>query len=122
METKTFPCDSEGMVGAQAFLESCCTEPKPGIIMDEVVSNIVRCSGAKEFQISLARADDGSMKMVFADEGVAFNPLTEVPPPDITASVEDRKIGGLGMFMVRKMAKSVDYRREGSRNVLAVVI
>lgn len=122
METKRFPCTSEGMVAAQAFLESWCPEPKPSIIMDEVVSNIVRCSGAKEFSISLERLADESLKMVFDDDGFAFDPTTEVETPDVGASLEDRQIGGLGMFMVKKMSKSVAYRRDGVRNVLTVVI
>ena len=122
METKLFPCSSEGLASAQAFLESWCPEPKPGIITDEVVSNIVRCSHAKEFSISLDRLDDGSIKMVFDDDGIAFDPTTEVATPDVTASLEDRQIGGLGMFMVKKMSKSVAYRRADDRNVLTVVI
>lgn len=122
METRHFPCSVEGMAAAQAFLESWCSEPKPGIIMDEVVSNIVRCSGSKDFSISLDRHDDGVLRMVFGDQGVPFDPLTEVAQPDVSASLADRKIGGLGMFMVRKMAKTVDYRRDDGRNVLTVEI
>lgn len=123
MERKEFPCNSEGMVAAQAFLESWCPEPKPGIIMDEVVSNIVRCSGAESFSITLDRPADGSLSMEFTDDGKPFDPTTEVSTPDVTASLEDRQLGGLGMFMVRKMSRSVSYRRtDDGRNVLHVVI
>lgn len=121
METRVFACDSNGMVGAQAFLESWCLEPKPGIIMDEVVSNIVRCSGASRFTISLEHRGE-SLEMVFRDDGKAFDPTTEVAAPDVHAKLEDRRIGGLGMFMVRKMSKALSYRREGEENVLTVLI
>ena len=121
MEAKNFPCNSEGMAGAQAFLENLCPEPKPAIIMDEVVSNIVRCSGASDFSIGFDRMPEG-IKMVFSDNGDPFDPTTEVKQPDITASAADRDIGGLGIFMVKKMSKSVAYNRESDKNVLTVVL
>lgn len=121
MEEKSFPCTSEGMVGAQAFLETVCAEPKPSILLDEVVSNIVRCSGADAFNVGLDRNAEG-LVMVFSDAGKAFDPTREITDPDVTASLEERGIGGLGMFMVKKMSKSVVYRREGDRNVLTVTL
>ena len=121
METKSFPCSQEGIVGAQGFLESVSPSPKPAIILDEIVSNIVRCSGASGFALGLGQTDAG-LEMVFTDDGKAFDPLTEVVTPDITAGVEDRGIGGLGIFMVKKMSKSVSYRREGDENILTVVM
>lgn len=120
-EEKSFPCSSEGMIAAQAFLELQCDEPKPAIILDEIVSNIVRCSGASGFSISIDRSDAG-LTMVFADDGRAFDPLSEVPAPNIGAAAEERDIGGLGIFMVKKMSKSVAYRREADKNILTVVM
>lgn len=118
---KNFTCDSEGLIGAQAFLESVCESPKPAIVMDEIVSNIVRCSGASGFTVGIDAGEDG-LRMVFSDDGKAFDPTTEVATPDITASAEDRSIGGLGIFMVKKMAKSVAYARQDGKNVLTVVL
>ena len=119
MAEEQFPCTDAGMAAAQAFLEEHCVEPKPAIIMDEIVSNIVRCSGASAFSIGFNRSDDGIV-MDFIDNGHPFDPTREVDDPDVKASVEDRKIGGLGIFLVKKMAKSVTYRRDGERNVLTV--
>ena len=121
MTEKVFTCDQAGMIGAQAFLESVCDSPKPAIVMDEIVSNIVRCSGASAFTIRLDQTSEG-LEMVFADDGAAFDPTTDAATPDITAAAADRGIGGLGIFMVKKMAKSVAYRREGDRNVLTIVM
>ena len=120
-ETKKFSCSNEGMVAAQAFLESVCDEPKPAIIMDEIVSNIVRCSGASDFTVDFSRTPE-AITMVFTDDGRAFDPINEVAEPDVTASVEDRGIGGLGIFMVKKMSKSVEYARRDGKNVLTVVL
>ena len=108
-------------MGAQTFLESVCEAPKPGIVMDEIVSNIVRCSGAKDFTVGLDKTDAG-LTMVFSDAGKAFDPTRETAEPDLSASLDDRGIGGLGIFMVKKMAKSVSYRREGDRNVLTILM
>ena len=121
MTEKTFGCDNEGLMGAQAFLESVCEAPKPGIVMDEIVSNIVRCSGSKDFTVGLDKTDT-DLTMVFSDAGKAFDPTQEVAEPDLSASLAERGIGGLGIFMVKKMSKSVSYRREGDRNVLTVVM
>lgn len=121
-ETRKFSCDTEGMAAAQAFLESLCESPKPAIVMDEIVSNIVRCSGASGFSISLHPLESGGIEMVFSDDGHPFDPLTDAPTPDVTAGVESRGIGGLGIFIVKKMAKTTEYRREDGRNVLTVVM
>jgi len=109
------------MLGAQAFLESVCASPKPAIVMDEIVSNIVRCSGSKEFDVGLETTDAGFV-MTFSDDGTAFDPTRDAAVPDVSASVDDRDVGGLGIFMVKKMSKSVSYRRQDGRNVLTVVM
>ena len=121
MTEKNFTCDSEGLIGAQAFLEGFCESPKPAIVMDEIVSNVVRCSGATGFTIRLDQVPEG-LKMVFVDDGKAFDPTTDAATPDVTLSAEDRGIGGLGIFMVKKMSKSVAYARQDGKNVLTVVI
>lgn len=121
MQEREFSCDTAGLAGAQAFLESVCESPKPAIVMDEIVSNIVRCSGASAFTIRLDRASEG-LEMVFIDDGTAFDPTTDAATPDVTAAAEDRSIGGLGIFMVKKMSKSVTYARQDGKNVLTVVI
>lgn len=118
---REFSCTAEGLAGAQAFLASVCESPKPAVVTDEIVSNIVRCSGAGVFTIRLDQAPEG-FKMVFIDDGKAFDPTTEVATPDVAASAEDRGIGGLGIFMVKKMARSVSYARQDGKNVLTVVM
>ncbi|MBR2941254.1 MAG: ATP-binding protein [Kiritimatiellae bacterium] len=126
MTEREFSCTAEGLAGAQAFLASVCESPKPAVVTDEIVSNIVRCSGAGAFTIRLDQAPEG-FKMVFIDDGKAFDPTTEVATPDVAtpdvaASAEGRGVGGLGIFMVKKMAKSVSYARQDGKNVLTVVM
>lgn len=119
---KSFTVDLGGMTECQAFLESICQNPKPQIILDEIVSNIVRCSGATFFRVGYALDGADLREMTFTDDGCAFDPTTETAAPDVTAAIEDRQVGGLGIFMVRKMAKSVAYRRENGLNILTVTL
>ena len=121
MSEKSFSCDLNGLAAAQAFLESVCESPKPAILMDEIVSNIVRCSGASGFTVRLDM-EQGGLRMTFVDDGTAFDPTKDSAAPDITAAAADRGIGGLGIFMVKKMSKSVTYERRDGKNVLTVVM
>jgi len=117
--TKAFPCSREGMVDALTFLERFYDDPRPSIIMDEIVSNIVRCSKAQSFSMAFRREGDDEV-MEFADDGVPFDPTREIASPDLTSPAADRQVGGLGIFMVRKMSKSLAYARVDGRNVLTV--
>ena len=54
-----------------------------------------------------------------ADDGRAFDPL-QAPAPDIGASLQDRAMGGLGIYLVRKTMDTVAYRRQDGRNVVTL--
>ena len=58
----------------------------------------------------------GSCSIVLIDSGMAFDPLAKADP-DITLSAEERGIGGLGIFMVKKSMDEVRYERDGDRNI-----
>jgi len=59
--------------------------------------------------------------LVIEDSGLAFNPLTEAPPPDLDAVIEDRPVGGLGIMLVREMTDQAIYTRINNRNRLTLV-
>jgi len=91
------------------------------VAMDEIASNIVHYSGAEDFSVEIDFPENPSaVRISFSDAGKAFNPLTEVPPADVTSDIQDRQIGGLGMFMVRKMMDNVSYVYEDGRNILTI--
>ena len=54
------------------------------------------------------------------DAGVPFNPL-EVPDPDITLPANEREIGGLGIYLCKKMMDSIDYHYVDGNNVLTMM-
>ena len=57
--------------------------------------------------------------ITFRDKGVAFNPL-EKQDPDVTQSAEERQIGGLGTYIVKKTMDEVKYERTDEENVLTI--
>lgn len=61
-----------------------------------------------------------TVEITFIDSGTPYNPL-EKEDPDITLSVEERPIGGLGIFMVKKTMDEVRYEHTDGQNVLTIV-
>lgn len=62
-----------------------------------------------------------SFVVELVDEGIPFDPLA-IPEPDLRAAADERKVGGLGIFLVRRVMDEVAYMRDGSRNVLRLAI
>ena len=74
--------------------------------------------GEGKAEIQIFKTDD-EITLVFTDEGIAFDPLAK-EDPDVTLSAEDRPIGGLGIFIVKKSMDDVSYKRENGKNVLTI--
>ena len=90
------------------------------IVVDEIYSNIQLYSGATMAQV-FCRIKPEQMVLMFKDDGVQYNPLTS-QDPDVSLSLEEREIGGLGLLMVKKMASDLSYAYEDGYNVLTVTI
>ena len=118
---RTFDASQKGILDAQSLLEEFGNNPKAAVILDEIVSNIVRCSGASTFTTKLIRTGN-DLTMVFRDSGRPFDLLKDAVEPDVTATAEERRIGGLGVYMVKKMAKSIGYERTANENILTVTV
>ncbi len=86
------------------------------VIVDETYSNICHYSGATHVVASVLRKG-ADLIVEFADDGVAFDP-TQQEEPDLTLSADDRPIGGLGIHMMRKMTRSIEYQRVDDTNIL----
>lgn len=89
------------------------------IAVDEIYSNIVYYSKAEKARLTVFLSDE-NLTLVFADNGVFYDPTT-AKEPDTTLSAEEREIGGLGIFMVKKLAKELFYKNEDGENRLTVV-
>ena len=60
-----------------------------------------------------------AVMLTFLDQGVPYDPLAKADP-DVSLSAEERQIGGLGIFMVKKSMDDVQYRYENGRNILTL--
>ena len=63
--------------------------------------------------------EDNAITLIITDDAVAFNPL-ETAPPDVDAPVEEREVGGLGVFLMRTTMDNVQYARKGGHNKLTL--
>lgn len=89
-----------------------------GVVVEEIVLNIVDYSKSDYLDVEITR-DEESITLCFHDGGELFNPL-EREEPDFTVPLEDRKIGGLGIFMVIKYMDTVTFSHSGDENILTV--
>jgi len=88
------------------------------IAVEELFVNIAHYAYKNETGKTTIRVAVGAeVTIEFEDEGVPYNPL-EKEDPDIRAS--DREIGGMGIFMVKQIMGSVEYRHERGRNILVI--
>ena len=88
--------------------------------LDEVVTNVISYAYAdvQDHTIDVRLWLDGEvLRAEISDDGRPFDPI-EVPQPNIDAPIEERRIGGLGVYLVREMMDTLEYAREGGRNVL----
>ncbi len=86
------------------------------IAVDEALANIISYSGATRAWIS-CRAWNGEIELIFRDNGMPYDPL-RAPEPDTTLSAEQRGIGGLGIYMIKKSVDSISYSYTDEQNVL----
>lgn len=92
---------------------------KLSVVIEELVLNIVDYSNSDYLDVEIMR-DERCITLRFHDGGVPFNPL-EKEVPDFSIPMEDRKIGGLGIFLVSKYMDTVNYEYAGGENILTVM-
>ncbi len=92
------------------------------LALEEAVTNVILYAypeGTDGLVDLEAVLRDDSIEFIISDSGKAFDP-TATPDADITLGVEERQIGGLGIFLVRQIMDSVSYKRENGRNILSM--
>jgi len=106
--------DAAGLPGARGLdLE---------LAVEEVLMNVcTHAYGGRggEMTVRAGRTEEGFVVEI-ADAGPSFDPLS-LPPPDTTVPLDERKIGGLGILLVRRVTDAVRWRREAELNVLTLV-
>ncbi len=92
------------------------------LVLDELFSNIVSCGfqDTKEHWVDMTIAQEGkTLILSVQDDGIPFNPST-VQPIEMDCSVEERRIGGIGIHLVKHIVDEMSYRRLNARNVITL--
>jgi serine/threonine-protein kinase RsbW len=90
------------------------------LALDEVVANVIIhgfTDSAEHDIIVRLSLDSGTVSVSVEDEGTPFNPLN-APEPDLSLPIEQRRVGGLGLHLVRNIMDELKYERRGERNCL----
>ncbi len=88
------------------------------IAVDELVSNVLNHREGRDrprVELLLERRDEALVRLEIVDDGREFDPFTR-STPDLSAPLEARPLGGLGIHLARSLARSASYRREGEEN------
>lgn len=93
------------------------------IAIDDLFCNIARYAYGEDEGYVLLRFEFDKMaktaSVTFIDRGIPFDPLKK-KDPDITLSAEARKIGGLGIYMVKRIMDAVEYKYEDGCNMIRI--
>jgi len=89
------------------------------LMLEELITNSVNYSlqtvSGPELELRLS-LEETFVVARLEDNGPAFNPFTEAPEADTSSSLEDRPVGGLGIYLTKKFATEYTYERIGERN------
>ena len=92
------------------------------LCLEEAVANVIMYGGAKDDRLEIAVELEGNGEALVArieDNGRQFDP-TQVPAPSMATSLEDAKIGDVGIHLIRSFASGMHYERRGGRNRLTL--
>jgi serine/threonine-protein kinase RsbW len=125
------PAKIENLAILNEFVCACAKEHgfsgkrigKVELATEEILVNIFNYAyphpHTGDVEIRCKRAQDDAFIVEIVDTGISFH-IESIGEPDINASVSDRKIGGLGIFLARKMADAVQRRRDGDMNIVTL--
>jgi anti-sigma regulatory factor (Ser/Thr protein kinase) len=87
------------------------------VALEEIVSNVSRHAGAaRAAHVGVTlMIDRGTLRVRIVDDGPAFDPFS-APEFDVTQTLEDRPVGGLGVLLVKKLTDEHSYSRRGQYN------
>lgn len=88
------------------------------LCVEEVEENILCYSGTTWVEVDV-KNEENKLTINFRDGGVEFDPLKK-PDPDINAPLEERSIGGLGIFLCKQMMDSLNYHFEKGCNIFTM--
>lgn len=110
-----------------SFAERCSLDDfvrrKVNLVFDELLNNIISYAfqDDEEHQINIeVKYYPSRLEITIADDGTPYN-IFETPPPKTDLPLEERKIGGLGIYLVRQVMDEYGYRRQNGENILTLI-
>ena len=130
MEKLTIKAKLENLDNVTEFVEAQLaqmdlpmkTQMQIDLAVEEIFVNIAHYAYTPEDGMAIIEVElteDPRVIITFIDSGKPFNPLSN-EDPDITQSADERKVGGLGIFMVKKSMDKVSYAYEDGHNILTI--
>ena len=127
---KTFKADDGSAANVTRFVDEVLADSpykkstvnKINLAVEEIVVNVSKYAygnEAGEIEVKVL-LNETCAEITFTDSGKPFNPLNK-EDPDITLSADDRQIGGLGVFIVKKIMDNVSYSNLNGKNVLKII-
>ena len=119
--------DTAELVRLESFVTEYCQQHglppmELNLVAEECFINVVEHSfkdaGPHRIELSL-ELQDGSVTMILEDEGIAFDPLS-APEFDPATPIEQRRVGGLGIHLVRNLMDELHYQRVDGKNRLTL--
>lgn len=93
------------------------------LALEEAVTNVIMYAYTKEEEHDIelsVKGNDNELTFKIIDSGKEFDP-TQQPEADVTLPLEERQIGGLGIFLIRRVMDKVEYNRADGKNILTLV-
>lgn len=94
------------------------------LAVEEILVNIIKYAYPDKngnIEINCSSKEGRGLVIEITDWGIPFDPL-KIPGANTRSGLEDRRVGGLGIFFMRKIADRVHYHREQDRNILTITI
>ena len=95
------------------------------LLVEELFTNTVAHGHGQDSEAPVRLVFDvapGRVGLLYEDTGPPHDPFATVAPPDDTAEVEERPVGGLGLVLISALASEVRYRRADGKNLISLTI
>lgn len=131
MKELVLEAKDENLNEVLAFVEACLEEKECSMkvqlqmdmIVEEIFVNIAHYAYLPDVGMAKIQVDfmenPLSVMITFYDNGIPYDPLAK-EDPDITLSAEERQIGGLGIYMVKKSVDDIHYEYKNGQNILCI--
>ncbi len=131
MKELVVEADVNNLFEVQMFIdeqleEAGCSMPAQiaiDVAVEELFVNIASYAYGEEIGVAVVQVsvheDPLSVEITFMDNGEQYDPLAK-PDPDTTLSVDERKKGGLGIFMVKNSMDDINYEYKDGKNILTI--